>query len=696
MNHFRRFEMARRAGIALLIVLALATGRACASAYSDLVLSHGPIAYWRLGESSGTTAADAMGAHNGTYQNNVALGTEGAIVSDANTAATFGGANNDRVQVSGFAVSGGQITILAWFRPDGFGNDSLVSKATGAGTSAHHWMLGINGNNQLRSRIKINGTTRQLTPNVGTMTAGVWYLAAVTFDGSTMRVYLNGQQVDSRSWSGSVSNDSGVAVGLGNQPSGAGNRAFDGTLDEVAVYDKALTAAQVLALYDAGTAGLRGHWKLDETSGNSAADSSGKGQTGTVTGTAAWVSAVLNNGLQVNYTNGNDYVTIPNSTNLENVQEGNYSLAAWFKPHSTPPGTGSQNSAAYAVVVKEGHHGGLHYTNWNGFQFDHWLTGNTWAGTGTWDDTYEPGRFYHVAGVVDRPAGTVKIYVDGHLKMTDTFSPGTATREYGTVPWRIGIASPTYTEWAWPADGVIDDVRIYSQALTDKEVAELYGLIGRWKLDETTGTTAYDTSGMGNNGTYLSGVTLAGTAAPLDNDDASVFDGNNDYVSIGNEADYDLTGTLTIATWIKVSSFTKTWQAILTKGDSAWRLSRNSNSNTIHFACTGLSQLQVNGSRNVNDGQWHHIAGVYDGNSLDLYVDGTLDATAASTGNVSTNNYNVEIGRNAQAGGREFHGAIYDSRVYNRALLPEEIAALYGTGGSTFDGVKIIKWVEIQ
>jgi beta-galactosidase len=103
----------------------------------------------------------------------------------------------------------------------------------------------------------------------------------------------------------------------------------------------------------------------------------------------------------------------------------------------------------------------------------------------------------------------------------------------------------------------------------------------------------------------------------------------------------------------------------------------------------------VNGTKNVNDGGWHHLAGVYDGNSLTLYVDGVVDASVSSTGSISTNNYDVQIGGNSQSSGREFNGAIYDARVYNRALCPVEIQAMSGGGSAPF-GVRIIKWVEIQ
>ena len=221
------------------------------------------------------------------------------------------------------------------------------------------------------------------------------------------------------------------------------------------------------------------------------------------------------------------------------------------------------------------------------------------------------------------------------------------------------------------------------------------GLIGSWKLNETSGTTAADSSPVGSDGTYLSGVGLASsTPLPGSGAVAAVFDGSNDHVTVANESAYDVNGPFSVATWINVAAFTKTWQAIFTKGDSAWRLSRNANSNTIHFACSGLNPNQVNGTKNVNDGRWHYVVGVYDGSSLTLYVDGVVDKSISCTGSPSTNNYQVEIGRNAQASGREFNGAIYDARVYNRALSAAEVQTIYNE--NSFQGVRIIKWVELQ
>src|SRR5688500_5700172 len=83
------------------------------------------------------------------------------------------------------------------------------------------------------------------------------------------------------------------------------------------------------------------------------------------------------------------------------------------------------------------------------------------------------------------------------------------------------------------------------------------GLTANWKLIETSGATAADSSANLNHGTYTNGVILANsTPVPSDGAVAARFDGVNDYVAIPNEWLYDATGVITIAAWIKVNAFT--------------------------------------------------------------------------------------------------------------------------------------------
>ena len=148
------------------------------------------------------------------------------------------------------------------------------------------------------------------------------------------------------------------------------------------------------------------------------------------------------------------------------------------------------------------------------------------------------------------------------------------------------------------------------------------------------------------------------------------FAGDNDFVEIPNESAYDFTNAMTVEAWIKTDEFDRAWQAIVTKGDNSWRLHRNGNSNNINFVAGGTN---VSGTTAVNDGEWHHLAGVHNGNNLYLYIDGNLDASSGSAGTTPNGSYNVMIGENAQATGRYFIGEIDEVRIWSTARSIDEI-----------------------
>jgi hypothetical protein len=177
---------------------------------------------------------------------------------------------------------------------------------------------------------------------------------------------------------------------------------------------------------------------------------------------------------------GGGHVQLPNADALDKVQAESYTLAAWFKPESVPPGTESDNNARFGILIKPGWHTGLSYNNEKQFVMEHWLApaagseDPVWAGAGTWEDSCDAGKWYHVAGVVDRKAGATKLYLDGELKNSAEWEAGKPSRDPGKAPWRVGIASPDAKNWSWPAKGLVDDVRIYRKALSDAEVTALY------------------------------------------------------------------------------------------------------------------------------------------------------------------------------------------------------------------------------
>jgi hypothetical protein len=177
---------------------------------------------------------------------------------------------------------------------------------------------------------------------------------------------------------------------------------------------------------------------------------------------------------------GTGHVEVANTDALDKLQADSYTVMAWFKPESVPPGTESANDARYGIVIKAGWHTGLSYNNEKQFVMEHWLAPAAgseepvWAGAGTWEDSSDAGKWYHVAGVVDRKAGATRLYLNGELKNSADWEAGKASRDTAKEPWRVGIASPGAQKWAWPAKGLVDDVRLYKKALSDAEIAAIY------------------------------------------------------------------------------------------------------------------------------------------------------------------------------------------------------------------------------
>jgi hypothetical protein len=210
------------------------------------------------------------------------------------------------------------------------------------------------------------------------------------------------------------------------------------------------------------------------------------------------------------------------------------------------------------------------------------------------------------------------------------------------------------------------------------------GLVGWWKFDEGAGARAMDASGHELHGT------LAGNPARVPGvaGQALELDGADDYVDLGNDPRLAITGPLTICAWLQVKAFDKEWQALITKGDSSWRLQRNWGQNTLEFACTGVPVPgalvgSLFGTTGVNDGQWHHVAAVYDGSRVSLYLDGRLDASVEAAGTLRTNNCKVFIGANDEKPGRHWTGRIDDVRLYNCGLTAEEVAGIHGEASTS-------------
>ena len=449
----------------------------------------------------------------------------------------------------------GAITIAAWVRPEKQATQYLVKKATQGVTDGYELSLASSGLLFVRFNQHTSADTYRINSATSYPTDGTtWIHIAATYDGTTMKLYVNGAQESGDKAGPSAITSNALPLGIGAQSDGG--TPLQGALDDVRLYAGALSAAEIATL-----AGIE--------PGNTA--------------------------------------PVANDDAYSTGQDTTLNVAA---PGVLANDTDADSDALSAVLDSEVSHGSLTLNSDGSFDY----TPNL-GFTGADSFTYHAND-----GTDDSNVATVSIITASDLR-------------------------------------------------------------GWWEMEEGSGTSVIDSSGLGNDGTLSGNPTwITGQIGS-----ALHLDGSGDYALVPDDPSLDITDEITIAAWVRPDQ-TGT-QYLVRKGTQGgvdgYELSLASTSSTgkiffrLNQATSGNTYRIDSTEAYPTDGTWVHIAATYDGSKIRLYINGVFDHEIDGPAAIASNALPLGIGAQSD-GASTFQGALDDVRVYARALSLAEIEALAG------------------
>jgi hypothetical protein len=236
--------------VAVLLLSALATPVLAAPiTFANAVLADNPIAYWRFGEAAGAgTAADAASGHDGTYFPGVTAGQAG--IGGGDTGALFDGISGSVTVPNDPELGPDLITMEAlvrWDGPNAF-QQRILEKSFFTGGEQASYGMSILPTGAVQVEIRSGGAASSHTTLQTLLAGDEAYLVGV-YDGSSVFIYLDGLLLSQTLATPGALQDGLNPLGIGNQSER--NRPFNGLIDEVALYDYALSANQIGAHFDA-------------------------------------------------------------------------------------------------------------------------------------------------------------------------------------------------------------------------------------------------------------------------------------------------------------------------------------------------------------------------------------------------------------------------------------------------------------
>ena len=617
--------------------------------------SAGLVASYGMDAGSGTTLADQSGnGNNGTIANGTwsSAGKYGGALSFNGTSTSVSIPNSASLQLSS------AMTLEAWVKPSVVGGAAwrtVVLKENG--NNYGEALYANTGTNVPSANAVTGGVDHDQRGTSGALAVNTWTHLAATYDGSALTLYVNGVAAGTQAASGSIVSSTGALKIGGNAIWGEW---FNGLIDEVRIYNRALSAGQITT---------------DMNASISAPDTQAPSAPGTLTGSGslgsaslAWTAATDNVGV-ANY---NVYRSSTSGFTPSTANRIAQPTGLSYTDNGLAPGTWYYRVTAQDAAGNVGPP-----TNELSVVVTSDTTPPTVSVTAPAAGTTVGGTINLTANASDNGSvASVQLKIDG----SNVGSPDT-TAPY-SVSWdSTSVVNGTHSVTALATDGAGNTATSTAVSFTVSNSAQPSGLVASFGFDEGSGTATGDATSNGNNGTLTNGPTW--TIGKHGR--ALLFDGVNDYVSVPDSNSLDLTTAMTLEAWALPTALGSTWRPAIFKAngsDMSYSLYPARDTNVPDAQVFVGGEHLIDGTSPVPLNQWSHVAATYDGANMKLYVNGALVATKAQTGAIQTSTGALQIGGDTVFG-EWFQGRLDDVLVYNRALSAAEIASDMNRDGAT-------------
>ncbi len=661
-----------------------------------LTMNSGLVGWWTFDGKDVVNGVIRDKSGNGNHGNAINIATSTFYdIGKVGQAGRFDGVD-DRVMINSDMLGTGTLSVSAWINP---------KKQSGT----------ITTNTSGNTTFSVDSTSNRLifscTSNVRSATNSIplnrQVFVLVTRDGSGVsNIYINGVL------SGTADQNCGTPASGATQTfigaSGSGSGPSSGMIDDVRIYNRALSASEVSQLYNstAGSkvsasqpvknrnctsglsCGLVGYWTFDgkDVVNGVIRDKSGNGNHGNPINIATSTFYTKGKIGQAGRFDGGDD-KIKTGSDLIGATAGTYSAWIYAKSIGQVAGRIFDNNKTIfrlgANIIVLSSNGG---------------TNNAQSAAGSL-----PYNQWVFVTVTRNGSGIANLYINGQLSGSANQNSGTP--EVGTTNMIIGNSNTTDRTF----NGLIDDIRIYNRALSASEVSQLYnstagskvsasqpvkntnctsglscGLVGYWTFDgkDVVNGVIRDKSGQGNHGNPIN-IASSTFYTKGKVGQAGRFDGGDDYLRISSDITFGDSVPWTFSTWMN-------WNGVVSGNNSFTGLGGTfkylgvADSGFKRFVYReGAPNYTVRSFSNNSSvsviNKWQYITIMSDGQgTLSLYKDGVYSEQITSLSTTAIIFRYIGIGYGPTSG--LFGGSLDDVRIYNRALSASEVQQLYNMG----------------